>query len=126
MMSLFITHKPMDVGMQILQKNFKDIDFPHNWKDMTRKEFLEHARNADVIYARGSDLINKDVLDSPKLKMVSVAAAGADKIDMEYATKRGIIVSNTHLSLADTCADTLMGILIACSRRIVEGDNYVR
>lgn len=125
-MTLFITHKPRDIGMEILKKNFTDIIHSPNWKKLSRKEFVEYAHKADVMYANGGDLINKEVLDSPKLKCVSVAAAGADKIDMDYATKRKIAVSNTHVTLADTCADTIMGLILACARRIAEGNNYVK
>jgi len=61
-----------------------------------------------------------------KLKIVSNYAVGYDNIDLEEATKRGIMVTNTPGVLTETTADLTFALLMATARRIVEGDKFVR
>lgn len=124
-MTVFVTKGIKKSGMDILNKHFKDIILPSSPNEISRKEFVEKALKADIILADRRDVINKEILDSPKLKLVSVCAAGYDNIDLKYATKRKIVVANTH-SQANTCADTIFTLILACARRVVECDQFVR
>lgn len=125
-MSIFVTREIKKGGMDILKKHFKDIILPSAPEGIPREEFVEKALKADIILADRRDVINKEILDSPKLKLISVCAAGYDNIDINYATKRKIIVSNTHRSLANTCADTIWSLIMACARRVAENDQFVK
>ena len=120
---VFVTHNLRKSGLKILQDNFKDIDVQKG--KLTRSQFLEHARAADIIVSSASDSIDKEVLACKNLKLVSQVAAGMENIDVEEATKRKILVANTHTSLEDTCADTIWALMMACCRRIVEAHTYV-
>ena len=110
--------------MKLLTTHFTDIDKPG--KPLSREEFLKHAHDADIIIAKGSDTIDKEVLAGKKLKLVSTVAAGMDRIDVQEATKRKILLANTHVSLEDTCADTIMGLIVMCRRRLFSACNYVK
>src|SRR6478735_2275613 len=50
----------------------------------------------------------------------------SDNIDVEAATERGIIVSNTPDVLSDTTADLTFGLLMSVARRLVEAAGYVK
>ncbi len=63
---------------------------------------------------------------APKLRVISNYAVGFDNIEVEEATKRGIIVGNTPGVLTDTTADFAFALLMAAARRVVEGVDYVR
>ena len=74
-----------------------------------------------------TDRIDAEVMDAaPKLKVISNYAVGYDNIDVQAATERGIIVSNTPEVLTDTTADFAFTLLMAAARRLVEGVDYVR
>jgi glyoxylate reductase len=62
---------------------------------------------------------------APKLKVISNMAVGYDNIDVEEATRRGIIVGNTPGVLTDTTADFAFALLMATARRIPEACRYV-
>ena len=62
----------------------------------------------------------------PNLQIISAFAVGVDFIDLECAAERAVIVTNTPEVLTDCVADLGMGLLIAISRGIVEGDRYTR
>jgi lactate dehydrogenase-like 2-hydroxyacid dehydrogenase len=62
----------------------------------------------------------------PKLEIIAANAVGVDFIDRACAAEHGVIVTNTPEVLTDCVADLGMGLLLAVSRGIVEGDRYVR
>ena len=74
----------------------------------------------DKVYAKTMDAIG------PQLKIISNMAAGTDNIDVAAAEKRGVSVANTPDVLTETVAEHAVGLLLVLSRRIVEGDWFVR
>ena len=69
-----------------------------------------------------TDKIDGPLLDAaPKLKVVSNFAVGFNNIDIPAATERGVAVGNTPGVLTDATADMGMVLLLAASRRLVEG-----
>jgi hydroxypyruvate reductase len=62
----------------------------------------------------------------PNLEIISQFGVGYDNIDMAAAKARGVAVTNTPDLLTEDTADTAMSLLLAVSRRICEGDMFVR
>ena len=74
-----------------------------------------------------SERIDDRVLDAfPGLRVVANYGAGYELIDVEACSRRGVAVTNTPGVLDSTTADLAFGLIIACRRRIVEGDRLVR
>jgi glyoxylate reductase len=73
------------------------------------------------------DVVDETVLDaSPNLRVVSTLSVGHDHVDVEAAAERGIAVGHTPGVLSETCADLVWALLLATSRRIVEGHQFVQ
>lgn len=62
----------------------------------------------------------------PALKAICSWGVGYDSIDIAAAREHGVLVSNTPDVLTDCVADTAWGLMIAASRRIAQGDRFVR
>jgi len=58
--------------------------------------------------------------------VISNLAVGVDNIDLEAATRSGIAVGHTPGVLTEATADLAFGLMMATTRRIAEGDRYVR
>ncbi len=58
--------------------------------------------------------------------MIAQYAVGYNNIDIQTATEKGILVTNTPGALTETTADLTWALILSCSRRIVESDAYVR
>ena len=87
----------------------------------------EVAGGARAAVATAPDPVSAAILHAlPGLEIVSCFAVGVDFVDLASARQRGVIVTNTPDVLTDCVADLAMGLLLAISRRIVEGDGYVR
>ena len=74
-----------------------------------------------------TESIDGEVMDRcPDLRVISQCAAGVDNVDLEEARKRGVVVCNTPGVLTETCADFTWALMLALSRRLVEGDRMLR
>jgi glyoxylate reductase len=75
-----------------------------------------------------SDKITPEIIDAagPTLRLISNFAVGVNNIDVEYATKKSIIVTNTPDVLTESTADLAWALLMATARRLIEGDQLVR
>jgi glyoxylate reductase len=95
---------------------------------MNREALLAAVSRADAIVPTITDRIDADLIAAAgdKLKLIANFGAGVDHIDVAAATERGIAVTNTPGVLTEDTADLTMALVMAVSRRIVEGANVVQ
>src|SRR5262245_69344 len=94
---------------------------------MGRTQLLERARNIDGLICLLTDQIDQEVITTaPKLKVIANVAVGYNNIDLAAAQQRGIYVTNTPDVLTDATANLTWGLILAVTRRIVEGDAFLR
>jgi len=80
-----------------------------------------------AIAAAGPRKISDELMQQmPNLQIISNFGVGVDRVDVEAATRRGIVVTNTPDVLTDEVADFTLGLLIATVRRIVAADAFLR
>lgn len=96
-------------------------------KPMDREAMAAALQRADILVPTITDRIDADLINGAgeQLKMIANFGAGIDHIDVEAAVARKIIVSNTPGVLTEDTADIAMSLILAVSRRIVEGANVV-
>ena len=94
---------------------------------MGQEAFSRAVTDAWGIVTMTSLRVDRNIIDSsPQLKAIANLGVGCDNIDVSYAQTRGITVTNTPDVLSESTAEMGMGLLLATSRRIVEGDRMVR
>ena len=88
--------------------------------------FIEAARTADAIYAKGI-AISKKIIDAlENCKVITLGSVGVDRVAVKAATARGIPVTNIPDTFIEEVADHAMMLLLAGFRRLVEQDKMVR
>jgi glyoxylate reductase len=94
---------------------------------MDRTALEAAVRRADVLVPTITDLIDADLISKAgdQLRMIANFGAGVDHIDIDAAVARGIMVTNTPGVLTEDTADLAMALILAVSRRIVEGAQVV-
>ncbi|MFP6751503.1 MAG: D-glycerate dehydrogenase [Pirellulaceae bacterium] len=79
------------------------------------------------IYTYGHVHVDGPLMDRlPGLKVISNYGVGVDHIDLDAARSRDIPVGNTPDVLNGATADMAMALLLAASRRLIEGDTFAR
>jgi glyoxylate reductase len=75
-----------------------------------------------------SVLVDAALLDraGPELRIVANYAVGVDNVDLAAARARGIVVTNTPDVLTRATAEHTLALLLALTRRVVEGDRLLR
>ena len=96
-------------------------------RPMDRAALEAAVQRADVLVPTITDEIDASLIAAAgdQLKMIANFGAGVDHIDVEAAVGRGLIVTNTPGVLTEDTADLAMGLILAVSRRIVEGARVV-
>jgi D-3-phosphoglycerate dehydrogenase len=76
----------------------------------------------------GQDKIDGAVMDlvGPQLKVLARPGIGVDSIDLDAATARGILVTNTPDAPTESTAEHTVALLLALAKRVVLGDTQLR
>jgi glyoxylate reductase len=92
-----------------------------------RAALLAAVQRAEVLVPTITDVIDAELIAGAgeQLKMIANFGAGVDHIDVEAAVARGLVVTNTPGVLTEDTADMAMSLILAVSRRIVEGAQVV-
>jgi D-3-phosphoglycerate dehydrogenase len=83
------------------------------------EDLIEMISDADGVMVRSKPKLTKDVLEhAKKLKVIGRAGVGVDNIDIDYATKRGVIVVNAPEASTATVAEHAFGMILGLARKI--------
>ena len=94
----------------------------------SENKLIELSKDCDGILSSIVDKIDKKTINklSDKVKIISNFAVGFGNIDIEAASKRNIVVTNTPDVLTDATAEIAMLLILGASRRAVEGMQWAR
>lgn len=88
---------------------------------------IREGAGCEALVTLLSHPVTRAVLEAcPRLKIVANAAVGFDNIDVAAARERGIVVTNTPGVLDRATADLTWALILACCRRVVEADRFLR
>ncbi|HWL25999.1 MAG TPA: D-glycerate dehydrogenase [Ureibacillus sp.] len=114
----------------ILEKIRNDCDvFVWDNEDTPIPRELLESKISDVdgLFCLLTESINSELLEkASKLKVISNMAVGYNNIDIDAASKKGIMVTNTPDVLTETTADLTFALLMATARRLVEASDFLR
>ncbi len=117
------------MAQSAIDKLAEYADFDEIMRDdtLSQAELEKHLQGKSAIICEPLDKISPELLDAcPQLKHISNRAVGFDNIELEEATKRDVLVTNTPGVLDNATADLAFALLLACARRVVEADRYIR
>jgi D-3-phosphoglycerate dehydrogenase len=101
-----------EAGVDLLRSRFEvDVD-----GDSALEEIIG---NYDAIVVRSATKLTADVLEhAERLKVIGRAGVGVDNVDVDAATRRGIVVANAPESTVVSAAEHTIGLLVALARNI--------
>ncbi len=118
-MKVLVTEKLADSGVELLQKEFEtDVLL-----GLSPEELKEKIGEYDGLIIRSATRVTEDVISAAdNLKAIGRAGIGVDNIDIEAATKRGVVVANAPESNTVAAAEHTLGLMLAAARRIPAAD----
>ena len=104
-----------------------DVEYWTAAERISRSELLTRVADKDALVCLLTEKVDEELLAvAPKLRIAATVSVGYDNIDVAACTRRKVIATNTPGVLDDTTADFAWTLLMAISRRLVEGDAWVR
>ena len=114
------------IARDLLAPHFDVIEHPTE-HGRTEDDMITILGEADAAITLLTDPITRRVLEAnPNLRIVSNHAVGYNNVDVAAARELGVTVTNTPGVLTEATADLTMALLLAVTRRVVEGDRLLR
>jgi D-3-phosphoglycerate dehydrogenase len=99
-------------GVDLLREHF-DVDVDSD------SDLAEIIDRYDAIVVRSATKLTAELIDrAARLKVIGRAGVGVDNVDVEAATRRGIVVANAPESTVVSAAEHTIGLLVALARNI--------
>jgi len=120
-MKVIVADKISDRGVQLLEEQ-PGWNIVLTAKDTLNAEIVD----ADALIVRSATKVTAELLDkAAKLRAVGRAGVGVDNIDLEAATKRGVLVMSTPGGNAISVAEHTFALLLALARQVPRLDKAI-
>jgi len=124
-MKVLVSDKLGEAGVQLFeQEEGIEVDVKTG---LSPEELKAVIGEYDALVVRSATKVTEDVLEAAtNLKAIGRAGIGVDNIDVEGATKRGIIVMNTPTGNIVTTAEHAIAMMMALTRNIPQGTSSMK
>ena len=121
---VLVKEKLAPEGLSYLKDQGFEVDTGLDW---TPEEFLARVGDYDALLIRSATKVTAEVIDAAtNLKVVGRAGVGVDNVDVDAATKRGIIVVNAPASNVLSAAEHTIAMIMACARNIPQAHGALK
>jgi len=123
---IFLAHNPEDrevyYGRALPHlEALGEIRFNPLDRDLTTPEFVEAARDCHIIVSHRSPPAEAALFDGlPGLLAYFRCALDVRTVDIEAASRNGVLVANAGVSFVDATAEMALALMLAVSRDVVE------
>lgn len=101
-----------DSGLALLRRRFEVVEDAESELGAIIGEF-------DAIIVRSATVVDASLIErASRLKVIGRAGVGVDNVDVDAATRRGIVVANAAESTVDSAAEHAIALLLALVRNI--------
>jgi D-3-phosphoglycerate dehydrogenase len=101
-----------------------DVEIADGWDLDTLRARLGEF---DAIVIRSATKMTADLIEAgTRLRVIGRAGVGVDNVDLDAASRRGIVVVNAPTSNVLSVAEHCMGLMLALARNVARGDATLR
>ena len=114
-MKVLVKEKIADAGVELLSERF-DVEVGTDWDG---DELSKRIGEFDGILIRSATKLTGELIErAERLKVIGRAGTGVDNVDVEAATKRGIVVANAPEANSIAAAEHTLALMLALCRNI--------
>ncbi len=123
MAKVLVTEALDPKGYEMLEQHF-EVDR----RDSTsEEELVAIVDQYDALMIKTYTRVSAAVIDkASRLKVVARAGSGLDKVDLDYAKEKGVLVRNTPDANTTSVAELVFGLMLSLSRNLVPAHNYLK
>jgi len=93
----------------------------------TKASLVEEVSDTDALLVRSASKVTSGLLEhAGRLRVIGRAGVGVDNVDLDAATKKGIVVMNTPGGNAASVAEHTLALLLALARHIPQADRSLK
>ncbi len=114
-LKVLVKEEIAEAGVDLLREHF-DVDLGADWSD---EQFRERLPAYHGILSRSATKRTADRIElGTSLRVIGRAGVGVNNVDVDAATKRGIVVANAPQSNVVTAAEHTMALLLSLARNV--------
>ncbi|WP_436854699.1 2-hydroxyacid dehydrogenase family protein [Staphylococcus caeli] len=127
MVKVYIAGPVPDVGYQLLEDQGYTVEMYEGNGIIDKETLKAGVKDADALISLLSTQVDQEVIDAAdNLKIIANYGAGFNNVDIDYARKQNIDVTNTPKASTNSTAELTFALVLAVARRIPEGDKLCR
>jgi len=120
-MKVIVADKISDRGVELLKQTCWNV------VQTTKETLRSELADADALIVRSATRVTPELMDkAPRLRVVGRAGVGVDNIDLDEATKRGVLVMSTPGGSSVSVAEHTFALLLAMVRQVPKFDAALR
>src|ERR671919_2319351 len=113
---VLVKEKIGESGVELLRDAGLEVELGLDWED---GELERRIGEFEGILIRSATTLDAGMIDrAERLKVVGRAGVGVDNVDVDAATKRGVVVANAPQSNVITAAEHTLAMLLALARKV--------
>ena len=125
--NILVTRAIPEAGLALLREASSRVEVNCENRYLTHEELKQKVKGRDGVLFLIGDRVDAEVLAiAGRARIFSHYAVGYDNIDVDAATRHGIMVTNTPGVLTEATADLAWTLIFSVARRIVEADRFTR
>ncbi|MBI1955962.1 MAG: phosphoglycerate dehydrogenase [Acidobacteria bacterium] len=115
------------IGEKVSRKGIDLLKAESKWRvvetEPAREKLLPELRDADALIIRSQVKVDAELLEgAPRLQVIGRAGIGVDNVDVEAATKKGVLVMNTPGGNAVSVAEHTLALMLALVRSVPQAN----
>ena len=122
-MKVLVTDFVSEEGIDIL-RSYAEVDIR---LDLKPEELISIVGGYEALVVRSQTRVSSEVLEAgKKLQIIARAGVGVDNIDVEEATRRGVMVVNAPTSNTTAAAEHTIALMLALARHIPQANAVLK
>jgi glycerate dehydrogenase len=113
------------LGKDISLEKFKTLGDVTIYEITDENQRLQRVKDADVVITN-KVVIDKEIMDNSKIKLICIAATGTNNVDLEYAKLKGIEVKNVAGYSTSSVAQHTISLVLHFVQKLDYYSNYVK
>ncbi len=120
---VLVAEELSEAGLAVLGADFE----VRHTDGADRAQFLPALADVDALIVRSATQVDAEAIAAaPKLRVVARAGVGLDNVDVEAATKAGVMVVNAPTSNITSAAEHTVALILASARNVAQAHSALK